>query len=233
MNAVAPIPARSRYPAPDPARIAAAVKDGPAARDLSLHSPIALNDAANTNSGEIVRTLFSTAETPDPWVCVGKDPAEFATRRLSAWLKADRLEEFALIVPSAMTARAGKTKDGRQSEHTLENTGSRRYVVVEFDRGTADDHAARLWHLAGFAPLALVVHSGGKSLHGWFPVGDTPPENVERFMRYSAVIGADPALFRNRSQFVRLPGGTRDDGRRQAVVWWNPAALAVNGREAA
>ena len=31
-------------------------------------------------------------------------------------------------------------------------------------------------HLATMAPLVLVVHSGGKSLHSWFVCG-TQPEN--------------------------------------------------------
>ena len=124
-----------------------------------------------------------------------------------------------------MMAKQGRTKAGKLSDHTLENTGSRVAVVVEFDAGTVDEHAARLWHLDSFSPLALVVHSGGKSLHGWFPVMGIPSEDVRRFMRYAASLGADPALFRNPSQFVRLPGGTREGGCRQSVFYWDPAAL--------
>lgn len=232
---------RPEWPKPDPARIVAAVKDGPGAVALSLLSPAALNvDEDGTDCAPLVRALFATADAPDPLLCIGKSARRFATRPLSQWLAGGRLAEFALIVPARMTARHGQTKDGRESEHTLTNTGPRRFVVVEFDTGTADEHAARLWHLSGFAPLALIVHSGGKSLHGWFPVGDGLPDDVRRFMRYAARIGADPALFRNRSQFCRQPAGTRENGCRQSVFYWNPAALAsgtdaalANGGEAA
>ena len=233
--AAAPVDPRPKWPAPDPGRIVAAVQNGPSALELWTRSPVLLDVDDGSNAAEIVAALFADAEAPDPLLCVGKSSREFATRPLSAWAKADRLARAALIVPAPMLARTGRTKDGRESEHTLENTGSRRFVVVEFDHGTADEHAARLWHLGQFAPLALVVHSGGKSLHGWFPVGDAPPGDVERFTRYAATIGADPALFRNRSQFVRLPAGTREGGCRQSVFFWNPAALAsapVNGEEA-
>ena len=120
---------------------------------------------------------------------------------------------------------------GKESAHTLDNTGLRRFVVVEFDTGTADEHAARLWHLAWYAPLALVVHSGGKSLHGWFYCHGQPEDGLQRFMRYAASIGADPALFRNRSQFVRMPGGRREGGCRQSVFYFAPDALVSSNPE--
>ena len=230
--AAAPVDPRPKWPAPDPARIAAVVEDGPGALELWKRSPERLDVDDGSNAAEIVAALFPD---PDTLLCGGRSSREFTTQPRATLADSGRLSEFALIVPAPMTARTGKTKDGRESEHTLENTGPRRFVVVEFDTGTADEHAARLWHLGQFAPLALVVHSGGRSLHGWYPVGDSPPADVERFTRYAASIGADPALFRNRSQFVRLPGGLRDTGCRQSVFYWNPAALAtatVNREEA-
>lgn len=231
--AAPPVDLRPKWPVPDPARIAAAVKNGPSALELWKRSPVLLDVDDGSNAARIITALFTNTTTPDPLLCIGKSSREFATRPLSFWTSRRQVADFALIVPSPMSARTGKTKEGKESEHTLENTGARRFLVVEFDTGTADEHAARLWHLSGFAPLALVVHSGGKSLHGWFPVGDSPPGDVERFARYAASLGADPALFRNRSQFVRLPGGTRENGCRQSVFYWNPAALvaipAVNG----
>ena len=127
-----------------------------------------------------------------------------------------------------MRARIGRTKEGRESEHTLENTGPRRFLVVEFDKGTADDHAARLWHLAGYAPLVLVVHSGGKSLHGWFYCQKQPESALRKFMAYAVSLGADRATW-TRSQFVRLPAGQRDTGARQSVFYFDPTV--VDGRQ--
>ena len=122
------------------------------------------------------------------------------------------------IVPSPMSAVTGLTKDGRESKHALDNTGPRRFLVCEFDTGTIDQHAALLIHLAEFAPLVCVVHSGRKSLHGWFLVQDQPEDKVLRFFRYAVKLGADPATW-TRSQFVRMPDGTRDNGSRQTVYF--------------
>ena len=71
---------------------------------------------------------------------------------------------------------------------------------------------------------ALVVHSGGKSLHGWFYCAGQPEEELRKFMRYAVSLGADPATW-TRCQLVRLPGGLRDNGQRQTVLFCNPAVL--------
>lgn len=92
------------------------------------------------------------------------------------------------------------------------------------DQGTPDEHAALLVELADFAPLVCAVHSGGKSLHGWFAVRGQPEEKVRRFFSYAVMLGADPATW-TRSQFVRMPGGRRDNGNLQAVCYCNPAGL--------
>ena len=90
-----------------------------------------------------------------------------------------------LIVPSPMTARTGRTQEGKVSEHTLENTGPRRFLVIEQDTGTVDEQAAVLLHLAEHAPLALAVHSGSKSIHGWFYCEGKREERLRVFMRYA------------------------------------------------
>ena len=123
-----------------------------------------------------------------------------------------------------MSATEGVTKEGKPSKHTLSNTGPRRFLVVEFDTGTADEHAAVLLHLANRAPLVLAVHSGGKSLHGWFYCAGQPEDRLRRFMEYAVCLGADSALW-TPSQFCRMPDGTRDNGNRQAVYFLNPAPL--------
>src|SRR4029453_4256898 len=132
-----------------------------------------------------------------------------------------QLAQMQFIVPSAMSARMGLTKEGKESVHTLSNTGARRFLVIEFDQGGVDEHAAVLLHLAASAPLVLVVHSGSKSLHGWFYCAGQIQERLERFMRYVVSLGADKATW-TRSQFVRMPDGTRANGKRQTVFFFNP-----------
>jgi hypothetical protein len=110
------------------------------------------------------------------------------------------------------------------SEHSLENTGPRRFLVIEQDKGTPDEQSAILLHLATQAPLALAVHSGSKSLHGWFFCAGRSEESTRRFMRKAVSLGADPATW-TRSQFVRMPDGTRDNGKRQTVYFFNGEVL--------
>jgi len=107
------------------------------------------------------------------------------------------------IVPSPMTKVCGLTRAGKRSTHTLDNTGPRQFLVVEFDSGNFDEHAALLHHLAEFCPFVMAVHSGGKSIHGWFCCGGRDEANLLRFMRYAVSLGADPATW-IKSQFVRF-----------------------------
>jgi len=106
----------------------------------------------------------------------------------------------------------------------LNNTGPRRFLVVEFDQGTFDQHAALLAHLGEKAPLVLVVHSGNKSLHGWFYCAEQPEDRVEKFFNYAVSLGADRATWA-RCQFVRMPDGRRENGKLQRVVFFNPKTL--------
>jgi len=163
---------------------------------------------------EIIDRIF-----PDnPLLCCGESSYQFDTKPREAWRS--RLSTLSFIVPSPMSSVTGLTKDGRTSKHTLDNTGPRRFLICEFDSGTTDEHAALLLHLATFAPLVCAVHSGGKSLHGWFYVHGQPDAKVEKFFRYAVSLGADRATW-TRCQFVRMPDGTRDDGNRQTVFYLN------------
>jgi hypothetical protein len=124
-----------------------------------------------------------------------------------------------------MTKPKGLTKDGRESEHTLDNTGGRRFLVIEFDKDKDEnEQATKLMHLKEYAPLTLALRSGGKSVHGWFYCQGLPEDRLRRFMDYAVSIGADPATW-TKSQFVRMPDGLRDNGNRQLVLFFNPQTL--------
>ncbi len=109
--------------------------------DLWEASPVRFEDN-DSHTEEIIDRLFPD----DPLLCVGRSNWFFETRPREALR--GRLAELQFIVPSAMSARTGCTQDARPSEHTLENTGPRRFLVVEFDTGTTDEQAALLLHLA-------------------------------------------------------------------------------------
>jgi len=161
----------------------------------------------------------------NPLLCVGFTKARFMTAPREEFR--GKLSGLSLIVPSPMSSLTGKRKsDGKESAHTLANTGPRHYLVTEFDHGNPDEQAALLWHLRKFAPVVMVLSSGGKSLHGWWDCAGVDESITGRFMRYAVSIGADPATW-CRSQFVRLPQGWRaDKAKRQEVYFFNP-----NGRK--
>lgn len=185
--------------------------------DLWEASPIRFEDG-DSRAEEIVSALFPG----NPLLCVGASSNQFKTRPRDE-LRGE-LSKLALIVPSPMIARTGKTQDGKESEHTLEATGPRRFLIIEQDQGTTDEQAAILLHLAERAPLVLALHSGGKSIHGWFAAAGQSEDRLRAFMRYAVSLGADPALW-TRSQFARMPDGTRDNGKRQPIYFFNPSNL--------
>lgn len=171
-----------------------------------------------SHTEEIIDALFPG----NALLCCGRSNSDFETKLREEWR--GELSVLQLIVPSPMRARSGLTQDGKQSSHALSITGQRRFLVVEFDQGDVDDHAALLWHLALKAPLGMVVYSGSKSLHGWFFCAGQPEERLRQVMRYCVSLGADRVTW-TRSQFVRMPDGTREGGKRQIVYYFNPEVI--------
>jgi hypothetical protein len=150
--------------------------------------------------------------------CVGLGVAKFETAAMSAFAGQLRMWEF--VVPNAMSALEGKRKsDGELSAHTLDNTGPRQNIVVEFDDGaTPDEQAARHIWLSEFRDLRMVVFSGSKSLHGWYRATDEASDR--KFMEEAVRLGGDPKTWL-KSQFVRMPNGQRENGTIQRVEFFD------------
>jgi hypothetical protein len=213
-GATSPAPkATSKWPAVNHNHRAAISRDGGGLVDLWEHSKPRLDDSG-AHAEEIIDRLFPG----NPLLCCGKSSQVFDTRPRESWR--GELAQLQLIVPSPMTAPKGLTKEGKESAHSLSNTGPRWFLICEFDTGTPDEHAAILLHLAGYRPMVCAVHSGNKSLHGWFHVQGQPEEKVLKFFQYAVTLGADSRLW-TLSQFVRMPDGARENGRRQTVFFVN------------
>jgi hypothetical protein len=146
------------------------------------------------------------------------------TRLLNA-ANATRINAAEYVVPSAALRRVGRKTDGKPSEHAKTNYGPRQHVVLESDRKelNKDIWAKLLLHLAEFAPLVMVVDTGGKSLHGWFDCEGVPEAQVATFFNYAHQLGADPKMM-DIFQLARLPNGTRTGGARQSVIYWDSEA---------
>ena len=211
-NAV-PVQSAAKWPGVNQEQREAIVRINGGLADLWELSKPRIDDNS-THTEAMIDQLFPG----NPLLCCGKSNSDFDTKPREDWR--GEMSTLALIVPSPMSVVIGQTKDGKESKHTLANTGARWFLICEFDTGTADEHAALLIHLAGYAPLVCAAHSGGKSLHGWFYVHGQPDVKVEKFFRYAVSLGADHATW-TRCQFVRMPDGTRDNGKRQTVFYTN------------
>ena len=207
----------SHWAAVDHSKRAEIIANGPGLYDLWEMSPRLLDDEGS-HSEKIIDALFPG----DPLLCCGQSNSRFDTRPRSEWR--GKLSALQLIVPNPMTSVWGLTKEGGRSQHTLSNTGPRRFLVVEQDAGTLDEQAAVLAHLAHQAPLVLAVFSGSKSIHGWFFCAGQTEERLRSFMNCAVSLGADRATW-TRSQFVRMPDGTRQGGARQTVYFFNPEGV--------
>lgn len=202
-----------KWPEPNLEQIQAVTAEGKGLADLWELSPIHIADN-DAHTEEIIDRLFPG----NPLLCCGWTMAKFETRTREDWRGG--ISNLQLIVPSMMTTTTGLTKEGKESAHTLNNTGPRRFLIVEFDQGTTDQHAAILIHLANRAPLVMALHSGGKSMHGWFYCGNATDETLRKFFTHAVSLGADKATW-TKSQFVRMPDGLRDNGKRQTVYFLN------------
>ena len=132
-----PIHAAPKWPAVNQEQREAIIRDGGGLVDLWEDSPVRFDDnAAHTEA--LIDALFPG----NPLLCCGLSNSDFDTRSREEWR--GQLGALQLIVPSPMTARNGLTQDGKQSPHALSITGPRRFLVVEFDQGDVDDHAALL-----------------------------------------------------------------------------------------
>jgi hypothetical protein len=171
--------------------------------------------------GGVTQRMILDLLFPDPQglVCVGKSAYEFHTARIDQFKD---LTKCQFIVPCYMTKRKGLTQDGKESMHCLDNCGPRRFCVCDFDEPASDIHPSIIWHLRGIADLVLVLSSGGKSLHAWFSV---PEDDEEEFWKAAVECGADIALKRNRSSFVRIPEGIRDNGNLQRAIYFDPSKI--------
>jgi hypothetical protein len=240
---------RRELVSPSPPDVAGRIReiffDGEQFDWLSEHSPVPCK-GSQPDSVTVLSALFE----PNALICAGKTKTSSHVRTLREWGSLIQQQQF--IVPSAMSARGGKTKQGKQSARSLSNVGPRQYLVVEFDLspdlpneigkvvleieerfGFSLKNICEqlLLHLArqNDLPLVLIVDSGGKSLHGWFNCTELDEPSVRAFFDTAVAIGADPATWCP-CQWVRLPGGIRrESGKppiRQTVTYFDPSAVA-------
>jgi len=232
------------WPAPDLQLTDHLVSTGIGSVDLWEASPLRFNEDQSH-----VEDAIDIVYPANLLLCCGLSQDAFATRCRENWR--GHLHKYAFIVPNPMTAIRGMTKKHTESEHSQQATGPRVYLVIEFDFKEFDKQdndtiwtplvrkwrasgisqldacAALLWHLAQYERLVMVVYSAGISLHGWFLALGRPKGELLDFMRVAVRVGADSVHWTNRSQFARMPDGTRNNGARQTTFYLNPSHAVV------
>ena len=178
---------------------------------------ISLSDPDKLTPKEVLEIIMKPS--PESLICVGYKNGDYGFKRITKeFQEYKNLEYYAYVIPAMMNAKTGKTQSGKTSAGAKSNTGERLYNVVDLDDPPPEEHSSILWKLAEFRKPDLVLRTGGKGLHGWFPVsGDD-----DHFWHAAVLLGADVRIYKNKSQLVRLPNGTRDNGERQEVLFINP-----------
>lgn len=110
-HAAPPLAKPSLWPELNRAKRDEIIEKGAGLADLWELSPCPRVEA-DSQTEEIIDALFPG----DPLLCCGASNTHFATRARSQWR--GRLAGLQFIVPSPMSAISGKTKDGRESQHS-------------------------------------------------------------------------------------------------------------------
>jgi len=200
----------------------------------------------------VLNRLYADGE----WICVGTANIDDRGKKWGytaysvqkSYAVANEPQLWSQIVPNPMRMEKGHTKQGKESERTLENAALlRKYAVTDFDFTLEGKFGpfiqqvmAELELMPGPAiheiiarlildiatrhpsvPLLMVVDSGGKSLHAWWDI-DGLDFGWQREWFYETVpLGTDPTIFDSNNQFVRMPWGTREvTNIRQSVIFW-------------
>jgi hypothetical protein len=194
--------------------------------ELTAQSPVKNPESIPTS--QVLEKLFPG----NPLVTIGKRGAGESIdcmTRLVCVLSESLLKAHEYFVPNPAIKQKGKNKKGELSERCEEQFPVRKYLVIEFDGiPEKDKQAALLWQLREFAPLAMVVDSGHKSLHGSFECSAALPGDIEDFFAYACQLGADASLWKA-EHMTRLPNAMRSDPpAKQVMLYFDPDA---NGKK--
>ena len=169
--------------------------------DMFEESPYRVSDCT---PAQIIQMLFD----PEDLICCGSITS-FASIQARDWLSKPFVGEQ--IVPNPSRVPVGVNKSGKPSAHCRDATGERRYLVIESDDEdkTFDQKACVLRFLCDEveARLAMVVHTAGKSLHGWYHSSGCPKTDWD-FMNLACRLGADPRMWLP-EQLARTPNALR------------------------
>lgn len=206
--------------------------------DLRERSPVPIDWPAEEDAVHVLEALYQ----PDDVLFIGTREGRPELRRnirtAAEWMAAFRRSppgpQHPHIIPNPLSGKPAPKASG--VGETLRGDGcvaAFRFAVVEFDTLPREDQLA-FWHEARL-PVALLVDSGGKSIHGWVRVqgvAGAPQWSrlIERhlFRNLLEPLGVDRAC-KNESRLSRLPGHFR----KEKDSWQRLLYLAPEGKAVA
>jgi hypothetical protein len=144
---------------------------------------------------------------------------------------------YSKAMPNPVSGNSAPTKDG--ASLTLRGDGcvaAFNFAVVEFDGITIEDQLA-FWMAVPHLPVAALILSGKKSVHGWLRVDCADHSEwvakveQELFPGFLVPLGADGAC-KNPSRLSRMPGHRRaETGQLQQCIYLSAEGKAVSENE--
>lgn len=140
------------------------------------------------------------------------------------------LDEYKFLNPATFKKAAGVPNplhpEQKITRRCNANVKRREWIVLEMDdpdESTQHRFNGFAMTAAQFAPLVMVVDTGGKSLHYWFDGSTTDKKTRDIFFNHATMHGADKRLA-VKSQVARMPNVTSAaDGRGgQKIIYYAP-----------
>jgi len=208
---------------------------GVTAADIAARSPVPVVGEPWETACQLMEALYR----PEELLFVGDDQTPgrlgVSIRSAGEWAALVRQRKavpWPKVMPNPLTGKAASKRSGEGT--TLRGdacVAAHRFAVLEMDAASIEDQLA-FWAVAKL-PLAALVHSGGKSLHGWVRVDCRDAAEWERevestlFPRVFEPMGFDGAC-KNEARLSRLAGHVRvDKGAVQRLLWLAPEGKAV------
>jgi len=209
---------------------------GATVEDIAARSPVPIDWPPK----EAFRNVLAVLYDPGDRIFIGDDQVPGVVgqtiRPRDAWIRALHALGGCPApkwIPNPLSGRYAPKKSG--DGDTLRGDGcvtSHRFVVVEHDQLPLPDQLA-FW-MASPLPVAALIFSGKKSMHGIVRVDCTSAEEWQTqireklFPQYLVPMGFDPAC-QNPSRLSRAPGHIRKDtGHVQACIYLAPQGKAVS-----
>lgn len=209
---------------------------GATAADIMARSPVKIDWHEHESMPHVLEALYK----PEDRIFIGDDAVPGVLNK-SIRSRDEWIHEFVGLcycpwpkwIPNPLTGLPAPKKSGDGT--TMRGDGcvaSHRFVLVEHDKLSLEDQVS-FW-MASALPVAALVFSGSKSIHGLVQVNCADAAEWEKevkvmlFDQYLTPMGFD-ASCRNASRLSRAPGHRRKDtGTCQHLLYLAPGGKAVS-----